>query len=171
MTTGIAQTKEDVWHGVRMATPVRVEENMAGPIVTRVIHQVLLVENDDRDAGLIREALDGRPDSQLHIVPDVVGAIRFLAKRDGFIHAPTPDLILLALRLRHFPGTALLEERRRRPTWGRIPVVVLGTASDDRPASVARGADDHVVKPADPTAWRQLMEGLLSRHLPVAGTS
>lgn len=135
---------------------------------SHLIHQILLVESDHRQAALIREELGARPHLRVHILPDVVNAIRFLAKRDGFQHAPTPDLILLDLQLPYFSGAALLEERRRRPAWSAVPVVVISGSADDRLECLAHGADDHVVAPSDPAAWHRLVETTLARHLPLA---
>ncbi|HEX3135038.1 MAG TPA: response regulator [Planctomycetota bacterium] len=133
-----------------------------------VIHQILLIENDAQHAQLIRNALSTKANLRVHILPDVVTAIRFLAKRDGFVHAPTPDFILVDFDLPYFSGTVLLEERRRRPHWSSVPVVMLSRSVDDRLDCLAHGADGHVVKPADATSWRRLVEEVLVRHLPLA---
>lgn len=140
---------------------------MANP-APPIMHQVLLIEADQTQAALIREALSRKPNLQAHFLPDVVHAIRFLAKRDGFVHAPTPDLILVDRDLPYFSGTALLEERRRRPSWSTIPVVMLSRSSDDRLDCLAHGADGHVVKPTDPHGWQRLVDAVLVRHLPLA---
>jgi DNA-binding response OmpR family regulator len=140
---------------------------MSEPRANQTIHQVLLVENDKTLADLIRTGIGNREDLRVHIMSDVVNAIRFLAKRDGFAHAPTPDLVLLDLHLRYFSGTALLQERRRRPSWSGIPVVTIGTSKDDEATCLSLGATAHVMKPQDPAAWRDLVGDILNQHLPL----
>ncbi|MBA3697368.1 MAG: response regulator [Planctomycetes bacterium] len=132
-----------------------------------VIPQMLVVEHDRIQADAIRSELGDRPDLRIHILSDVVNAIRFLAKRDGFIHAPTPDLILLNLKLPHFPGTALLQERRWHPSWQTIPVVTLSESRADGLPSLALGATDHVLKPQTSDGWRTLINLVIARYLPL----
>lgn len=141
---------------------------MDHPVTASVLHQILLVEADRGSADPIRAALGRRADLRLHVLGDVVSAIRFLAKRDGFLHAPTPDLILLAARLPYFAGTALLQERRRRPALGGIPVVAYGTDEEERDACLALGADGFLVRPEDPVLWQRTVDRALVHHLPTA---
>ena len=133
-----------------------------------MLHQILLIEGDRKNAGLIREALSARPNLRLNIVPDVVNGIRFLAKRDGFIHAPTPDLVLVDGDRPYSSGTALLEERRRHPSWSDIPVVMLSRSPADRQDCLAHGADGHVVSPTDPHACQRMVDEVFARYLPLA---
>lgn len=133
-----------------------------------VMHQILVIEADQKHAGLIREALNGKSNLRVHILPDVISAIRFLAKRDGFTHAPTPDLVLVARELPYSCGTALLEERRRRPSWSTIPVVMLSRSTDDSLDYLAHGADGHVTKPTDSHEWQRMVDDVLIRHLSLA---
>lgn len=140
---------------------------MAETLAIHPLHHVLLVDNDRTQADRISAGLAERSDLQVHVVSDVVKAIRFLGKRDGFIHAPTPDLVLLDLGLRYFPGTALLQERRRRPSWSGIPVITYSTSSDDAPGCLSLGANAHLVKPSADADWRPLLDDLFARHLPM----
>lgn len=140
---------------------------MAETVAIHPLQHVLLVDNDRAQTDHIRAELAERSDLQVHVVPDVVKAIRFLAKRDGFIHAPTPDLVLLDLALPYYPGTALLQERRRRPSWSGIPVIVLSDSHDDALSCVSLGANAHLVKPTVSSEWRPLLGDLLARHLPL----
>lgn len=134
--------------------------------VTASIPQILLVEADRGLAEIVRASLGRRADLRVHVVGDVVGAIRFLAKRDGFLHAPTPDLVLLDLELPYFSGNALLQERRRRPAWSTIPVVVFSAREQDALPSLALGAEAHLNKPGDSADWQRLVEEVVARHLP-----
>lgn len=140
---------------------------MAETVDTHPLHHLLLVDNDRVLTDHIRAELAERSDLQVHVVSDVVKAIRFLGKRDGFIHAPTPDLVLLDLALPYYPGTALLQERRRCPSWSGIPVIVFSDSHDDAQSCVSLGANAHVVKPLLSSEWRPLLGDLLARHLPL----
>lgn len=141
---------------------------MSETIVRSALHHLLLVESDSRDADGIVRALRGCRSVRVNLLRDVVHAMHFLSKRDTYLSAPTPDLILIDLHLRYFSGAALLEERRRRPAWATIPLVVLSETPDDRIACLAHGADGHVVKPPDVSGWRRVLGDVFGRHLPLA---
>ncbi len=130
------------------------------------IQQVLLIENHASHADVICTELSELPEVCVTLMANVVNAIRFLAKRDGFRQAPTPDLVLLDLDLPYFSGMALLHERRRRPAWSSIPIVVLSEHEHDRQTCLAHGADNHLLKPHDRPAWRPLIRHILAQHLP-----
>ena len=137
--------------------------------MTRIIrspYHVLLIDDDRVQADHIRSELSERADLQVHVVADVVKAIRFLTKQDGFMHAPTPEFVLLNLELPYYPGTALLHERRCRPSLRGIPVIAFSAVPADALNCLSLGANAHVVKPETPAAWRPLLHELLARHLP-----
>lgn len=141
---------------------------MDHPVAASVLHHLLLVEADRGFAEIICADLGQRADRRVHLLGDVVSAFRFLAKRDRFSDAPTPDLILLDLRLPYFAGTALLHERRRRPAWRAIPVVVVGDTEDDELNCRALGADGFLGRLEDPRRWLEKMNVVVTHHLPTA---
>ena len=65
--------------------------------------EIWLVEDNLRDIRLTREALkDAKILNRLHVVEDGETALNFLHRREQYVQAPCPDLILLDLNL---PGT------------------------------------------------------------------
>jgi CheY-like chemotaxis protein len=113
---------------------------------------VLLVEDDEGDVVMTREALDeGRVHNRLHVVADGVEAISFLRRTDGHEDAPRPDLILLDLNLPRRDGRSVLEDIKTDPDLRRIPVIVLSTseAVDDVVQSYDLHANAYVTKPVD----------------------
>ena len=62
--------------------------------------EILLIEDNPGDARLTLEALkDGKIKNNLHIVYDGLEATDFLYKRNKYVDAPRPDLIILDLNL------------------------------------------------------------------------
>jgi CheY-like chemotaxis protein len=114
--------------------------------------QILLVEDSPSDVDLTREALDeAKVRNDLHVVADGVHALAFLRREDGFVDAPTPDLILLDLNLPKKDGRQVLTEIKADPVLRRIPVVILTTsqAEEDILRSYDLHANCYVTKPVD----------------------
>lgn len=114
---------------------------------------ILLVEDDPGDAGLVRIALrKGTYDVTLHHVKDGVEAMAFL-RRIGtdFAQAPRPDVMLLDLNLPGRSGHEILEEMKADAALRKIPVVVLSTSEAERDVMRAyqAGANSFVSKPMD----------------------
>jgi CheY-like chemotaxis protein len=107
----------------------------------RVI-EILMVEDNEGDARLAREALrDCKIRNALHHVWDGEGAIDFLRRRREYTDAPRPDLILLDLDLPRMDGGEVLEEIKEDAELKRIPVVILTTSSAD--ADILRSYNLH----------------------------
>lgn len=115
-------------------------------------YQVLLVEDDLGDAGLVRIAMRrGRHDCMLHHVKNGLEALAFLRQIGAYRDASRPDLILLDLNLPGRSGHEILEEIKTDPTLRAIPVVVLSTSEAERDILRAYqlGANSFVTKPMD----------------------
>jgi two-component system response regulator len=113
---------------------------------------VLLVEDDDADVVIAREALRaGRLTTRLSVVRDGVEALAYLRREEGFADAGRPDLILLDLNLPRMSGHELLAEVKSDESLRRIPVVVLSTsgAVEDVVRSYDLHANVYVSKPVD----------------------
>lgn len=114
--------------------------------------QILLVEDNPGDVGLVEEAFsEGRLLHDLHVAQDGVVALQFLKRHGKYADAPVPDLILLDLNLPRKDGRELLEDIKQDSTLREIPVIVLTTSDDE--ADVHRAyklyANCYLTKPVD----------------------
>ncbi|MGA2254354.1 MAG: response regulator [Thermoguttaceae bacterium] len=97
--------------------------------------EILLVEDNLEDAnGTIQALKWGNVQCRVSLVCDGEEAISFLHRKGEFAQAPTPNLILLDMRLSKREGQHVLAEIRASEDLKDIPVVVL-TGSLDRRAS------------------------------------
>jgi two-component system, chemotaxis family, response regulator Rcp1 len=128
---------------------------------------VLLVEDNPGDVGLIRMSAERFPGVKLHHVPNAVQAHRYLLNQHPFQEAPAPDLVLLDLRMPVFDGTSVLESMRETPQFHDTPVVVFtsSTLLSDRARCQELGATSFLTKPSDWTAWQTCVAQVLARHL------
>jgi CheY-like chemotaxis protein len=114
--------------------------------------EVLLVEDDEGDVLMTREALDeGKVLNRLSVVGDGVQAIAYLRQEKPFSDAIRPDLVLLDLNLPRRDGRQVLAEVKTDPDLRRIPIVVLTTseAEEDVLRSYDLHANAYVTKPVD----------------------
>ncbi|GAA1736456.1 response regulator [Nonomuraea bangladeshensis] len=114
--------------------------------------EVLLVEDDQGDILLTREAFDlNKVRNRLHVVNDGEQAVAFLRREGRYADAPCPDLILLDLNLPRMSGLEVLSEIKADPVLATIPVVVLTTseAEEDILLSYRLHANAYVTKPVD----------------------
>jgi CheY-like chemotaxis protein len=113
---------------------------------------VLLVEDDDGDVLLIREAFaHNKVYNKLTVVSDGVEALEFLRGQGEHGGAERPDLILLDLNLPRKDGREVLAEIKGDDDLRTIPVVVLTTsqAEEDVLRSYDLHANAYVTKPVD----------------------
>ena len=80
--------------------------------------EILLVEDNPADVYLIRRVVEdcGR---NIHVSVEADGgeALTFLRKDAPFTHVPSPELILLDLRLPKVQGDQILPEIRQLPAY------------------------------------------------------
>lgn len=124
---------------------------------------ILLVEDNQGDADLAREALE---DSKLHNTLNVVGdgeaAMAFLRKQGQYAAALRPDLILLDLNLPKKDGREVLAEIKADVGLKRIPVVILTTsrAEEDILRSYNLHANCYITKPIDLTQFLRVVKSI-----------
>ncbi len=113
---------------------------------------VLLVEDDDGDVLMTREAFEHHKiRNKLHVVQDGEEALQFLHREGPYADAPRPGLILLDLNLPRRDGREVLAELKADPELRVIPVVVLTTseAEEDILRSYSLHANAYISKPVD----------------------
>jgi len=106
------------------------------------VPKVLVVEDEQDIAALIKHALERAGDATVDIVSSGDSALR--AAVDS-----APDLVILDLNLPVLSGTEVCRILRARPATADIPIIMLTarTAEADRVAGLDLGADDYVTKP------------------------
>ena len=120
--------------------------------------EILLVEDSPSDTELTIEALkEGKVANHLSVVEDGVQAMEFLRRKNQYVQAPRPDLILLDLNLPRKDGREVLAELKGDPDLKTIPVVVLTTsrAEQDVLRSYQLQANCYITKPVD---FKQFLE-------------
>ena len=114
--------------------------------------EVLLVEDDEGDVLMTREALEeGKVFNRLNVVGDGVQAIAYLRREKPFADVIRPDLVLLDLNLPRRDGRQVLADVKNDPELRRIPIVVLTTseAEEDVLRSYDLHANAYVTKPVE----------------------
>jgi DNA-binding response OmpR family regulator len=104
--------------------------------------RVLVVEDEDDIAGLIRHTLERIGDMDVEVA----------ASGDQALKAATehpPDLIVLDLNLPVLGGLEVCRLLRSRPGTSRVPIIMLTarTSEGDRVTGLDAGADDYVTNP------------------------
>ncbi|MCC5914401.1 MAG: response regulator [Balneolaceae bacterium] len=113
---------------------------------------ILLVEDNEGDILLIREALeDGKIANDLSVVNDGEKAIRYLSRDEGFNDAIIPNLILLDINLPRKNGHEVLSFIKTNDELRHIPVIMLTTSSSDRDIleSYKNHANCYITKPVE----------------------
>jgi CheY-like chemotaxis protein len=114
--------------------------------------EILLIEDNLGDARLAIEALrDGGVKCRISLMRDGKEAMEFLFRRDIYVNAPRPDLILLDIFLPKMGGREVLTKIRADEELEHIPVVVL-TASEVHEGILRAenlAIDAYMVKPVD----------------------
>ena len=126
--------------------------------------RVLVVEDEQDIAGLIKHALERSGDGKVEIVSSGDAALRAVTDTP-------PDLVILDLNLPVLSGTEVCRILRGRPATANIPIIMLTarTAESDRVTGLDLGADDYVTKPFSLRSWRPGCErcsGASNRALP-----
>jgi DNA-binding response OmpR family regulator len=105
-------------------------------------HRVLIVEDEQDIAGLIKHTLERSGSADAEIVGSGDAALKAVADRP-------PDLIILDLNLPVLSGTEVCRILRSRPEVRHVPIIMLTarTSENDRVAGLELGADDYVTKP------------------------
>lgn len=123
--------------------------------VYKMVHKtvdVLLVEDSEADADLVREAISGgKLIINLTVVEDGEEAIDYLRRQGKFKDAKRPDLVLLDLNLPKKDGREVLREVKADADLSLIPIVVLTTSAADEDIlhSYKLHANAYISKPVE----------------------
>jgi DNA-binding response OmpR family regulator len=122
----------------RIAGEPRTSSTSRIPTKTRV----LVVEDENDIAGLIKHTLERGGDMDVAIVASGDGALKAVVERP-------PDLIILDLNLPVLNGLEVCRILRGRTDTQRTPIIMLTarTGEADRVTGLEVGADDYVTKP------------------------
>ena len=114
--------------------------------------EVLIVEDNEGDVRLIKEAFTGSAvDSKFSVVNDGEEALDYLYKRGKFGTSSRPDLILLDLNLPRVNGFDVLSDVKSNPGLQQIPVVIFSSSTSDNDVlrSYDLKANSYISKPSD----------------------
>ena len=103
---------------------------------------VLIVEDEQDIAGLIKHTLERGGDAETEVVASGDAALRAVADRP-------PDLVILDLNLPVLSGLEVCRILRARADAKQLPIIILTarTTEDDRVSGLELGADDYLTKP------------------------
>jgi len=124
---------------------------------------ILLVEDNQGDADLAREALnDSKFNNVLYVMDDGEKAMAFLRHQAPYANLPRPDLILLDLNLPRKDGREVLAEIKADEDLKRIPVVILTTsqAEEDIVKSYNLHANCYITKPIDLDRFLEVVKSI-----------
>ena len=104
--------------------------------------RVLIVEDEQDIAGLIKHALERTGGAEVEVVGSGDGAFKAVSARP-------PDLIILDLNLPVLGGLEVCRLLRQRSDSRHVPIIMLTarTSENDRVTGLELGADDYVTKP------------------------
>ena len=123
-----------------------------GITMSRNTVEILLVEDNQTDAELVREALSSwRSPSHLSVVEDGEEALLYLKQQNGFTESTAPRLIFLDLNLPKKDGMEVLREIKNDERLSSIPVIVLTTSDreNDVQAAYRLHANCYLTKPLE----------------------
>jgi DNA-binding response OmpR family regulator len=126
--------------------------------------RVLVVEDEQDIAGLIKHSLEKSGDVHVDVVGAGDAALRAVSERG-------PDLIILDLNLPVLSGLDVCRLVRARQDTAHIPIIMLTarTTEGDRVAGLDLGADDYITKPFGLRELAARVRAVLRRGTPEPG--
>ena len=124
---------------------------------------ILLVEDNEGDARLAREALkESRIRNTIHHVTDGEEALAFLRGRGAYAGKPRPDLVLLDLNLPKKDGREVLADIKNDDGLKSIPVVILTISKDEEDVlrTYNLHANCYITKPIDLTQFMRVVRAI-----------
>ncbi len=111
--------------------------------------RILVVEDDVRNVFALTNVLEQRG-VIVQIARNGREGLEVLAKAMGE-PGRAIDLILMDMMMPEMDGLTAIREIRKRPEWGKLPIIVLTAKAmrDDQEKCLAAGANDYMAKPLD----------------------
>ena len=108
---------------------------------------VLVEDNPDDEALTLRALRKNNIANRVVVLRDGAEALDFLLAAD----APSPQLVLLDLKLPRIDGLEVLQRLRSEPRTALLPIVVLTSSTEERDMieSYRRHANSYIRKPVD----------------------
>jgi len=105
-------------------------------------HRVLIVEDEQDIAGLIKHALERETSIEVEVAASGDAALKSVTEA-------APDLLILDLNLPVLSGIEVCRIIRGRPDTAKLPIIMLTARSteSDRISGLDVGADDYITKP------------------------
>src|SRR3954453_17875083 len=121
-------------------------------------HRVLIVEDEQDIAGLIKHTLERGGETEAQVVGSGDAALKAVTER-------VPDLIILDLNLPVIGGLEVCRILRSRADVPHVPIIMLTarTSEDDRVTGLDQGAEDYVTKPFSPRELTARARAVLCR--------
>lgn len=122
------------------------------PVAESRIAEILLVDDNEDDVFLAREAFDAASlRVNLHHVDNGEKCLQFLRKQGPYANVPSPDLILLDMHMPVMDGHEVLKEIVKDEKLRHLPVVVLTTSYEAADIQKMYGlrCSSYITKPVD----------------------
>lgn len=122
------------------------------PIANSRIAEILLVDDNEDDVFLTREAFEGAGlRVNLQHVDNGEKCLQYLRKQGAYADVPTPDLILLDMHMPLMDGYEVLSEIVKDDALRHFPVVVLTTSFEaaDIQKMYNLRCSSYITKPVD----------------------
>jgi CheY-like chemotaxis protein len=131
--------------------------------------EILLVEDNQGDVGLIEEVLEEtKIRRHLHVAEDGEKAMLFLHRKGEFSGFPQPDVILLDLNSPKKDGHEVLKEIKKDNNLRSTPIVVLTSSTEtDIIRSYELHASAYITKPLDLDEFINVVKSIVNFWLEV----
>lgn len=136
---------------------------MTGNSLTNGTIHILLVEDSESDARLIKEFLkEANMEHVLYVVDNGVEALEFVHTHCKPATNYCPDIIILDLNLPKMGGIEVLKEIKKNEDLRQIPVIILttSTATEDIEDCYGNYANCYIVKPSDFDEFEKIMNAI-----------
>jgi CheY-like chemotaxis protein len=151
-----ARVKDCLWEKLFKNGCCRARPQANGPIIVKTQSKVILLAEDNPDDVFIFQIMFGRAGlpHRLHIVENGQEAINWLAGKGNYADReeyPTPDLVLLDLKMPVKTGFEVLEWLQGQEAFQELPVFILSSSGEKRDVERAYklGAANYFVKSPD----------------------